>query len=182
MSVEWETCPSFWTTDEQCAKAPDGGDGKHHCAVEPSHGPFCVCLCGERNKRPVDHAERYEQRIGRASLQVDERGIGKLMAGLTDISNQVSGVVVDYRAGRPPVLRVEMPAAAFVARGEIELDDATAGALLAIGWRSPDDVAQLARLAGLDEGTSWDDLADWIRRVSSNLDELPVSMGGRNEG
>jgi hypothetical protein len=178
-------CPAFWTTDEHCPR--DDESGRHICNLADDHTK-CRCRCGSTHKRPVNHVKRFEERIGRASVSIDESGRGRVVVGLTDISNQVGGGIVEFKAGHATVIKVEMPKATLAARGEIELDEETAKALEALGWSGPD--TELLRRRDLQEalgglGTvlrEWDDLLAIVRQLNALLDDVPVSLGGRNEG
>lgn len=139
---------------------------------------MCRCRCGSTNKRPVNHVKRFEERIGRASITVDEKGAGRVMAGLTDLSSQVTAGTVRFRNGHPTIIEVEMPMAVAVARGEIELDEETGTALRAAGWKSPQFELEVRRdlqeaLGGL--GTvlrEWDALLGWVRKLVEFNEQL----------
>lgn len=166
--VEGEPMPDHGVSvtgePHRCARIDSQGEGPHS---------ECVCECGSTAKRPVGelNVARHEARIGRASISVDEAGRGRVMVGLVDISDAVSGGTAKFHVGQPTVIKVEIPAAAFVARGEIELDDPTAGALLAIGWLSPDQAEEreLLRRRDLAEalGTTGVVLPDWDTLISA---------------
>lgn len=119
-----------------------------------------------------------EKKIGRASVSVDEKGQGRVMVGLTDISNSVGAGVVEFRAGQATVIRVELLLADAIARGEIELDEDTAKALEAIGWTGPD--TELLRRRDLQDALGglgvvlreWDALLGWVRTLVEHNREL----------
>lgn len=56
-----------------------------------------------------------------------------------DISGHVSAIKVDAEVGNVPVLTVTMPVPFLAAkfRGQVEVDDETAQALVALGWTPP---------------------------------------------
>lgn len=166
-------CPDASNREIRVGRTP----GAHFCELVSDH-TMCRCICDATHKRPVNHAKRFEERIGRASITVDEKGVGRVMAGLTDLSGQVSAATVRFRAGKPTVIEIEMPIAAAAARGEIELDEATAKALEAAGWSGPD--TELLRRRDLQEalgglGTvlrEWDDLLAVVCKVIEFNEEL----------
>lgn len=198
-------CPSRWADDVECPRgsALDPG-ANHHCIGldTPGVSPHseCACACGATIKRPVGdlNVARFEAQKsqGRASLTIDHAGRGRVSVDGVDISNSVGGGTLEFKVGHATVLRVEVPMVVAFARGEIELDDATAGVLLALGWLSPEQIEEatirasnasrfeLAEALGATDTVlpSWAALIDHVRRMSAVLDEVPVSMGGRNEG
>jgi hypothetical protein len=143
----------------------------------------CRCACGSSHKRPATlaHLDNHAQRIGRASVSVDEAGRGRVVVGLLDLSAHVTRGTVEFGEGRPTTITVELPLAVAVARGEIELDDATAGALLATGWASPADLMQ--RRQELQEalnigGTvlrTWDQLIEHAKAVADGYTQVVLN-------
>lgn len=182
-------CPR-WTTPNGTCSDDDSGAGQHACNVlAPGHAK-CRCACGVETLRPAGDREvaRYEERIGRASITVDEKGTGRVVVGLTDISNHVSGGVVEFNAGHPTVLKVAMACVSLAARGDIELDEETAKALEALGWSGPD--TELLRRRDLQEalgglGTvlrEWDALLEWVRLLVTHNGELAKEISSLSEG
>lgn len=119
-----------------------------------------------------------DEKIGRASISVDETGRGRVVVGMQDITSQVGAGVIDFRAGRPTVIKVEVPLASAVARGDIELDEETAKALEALGWSGPN--TELLRRRDLQDALGglgvvlreWPDLVEWVRVLAEHNTEL----------
>lgn len=165
-------CPAYWPDANGRCSDSDAGDGIHHCGVRGSHD-WCVCACGSSHKRPAGlaHLDNHAQRIGRASVTVDEQGAGRVMAGLMDLSAHVRRGTVEFGPDRLTTITIELPLASAAARGEIELDEETAKALEAIGWLGPNTELLRRRdlqgaLGGL--GTvlrEWDALLGWVRAL-----------------
>lgn len=178
MSAAKEKCPAFWQDDQGRCSDDDSGAGRHTCNMADDHTK-CRCRCGSTHPRPVDHVRRYVERIGRASISVDEKGAGRVMAGLTDLSSQVTAGTVRFRNGHPTIIEVEMPMAVAVARGEIELDEETGTALRAAGWKSPQFELEVRRdlqdaLGGLGSVVlrEWGDLLGWVRKLVEFNEQL----------
>jgi hypothetical protein len=157
-------CPR-WTSPNGACSDDDSGAGLHTCRVtSPTHAK-CRCACGVETLRPVG------DRLVGASVSVDEKGRGRVVAGLTDITNHVSGGVVEFKAMHETRITVELPVASLFARGEVELDEETAKALEALGWSGPD--TELLRRRDLQEALGglgavlreWDDLLDVVRQL-----------------
>lgn len=185
-------CPTTWYTD-----GPDEGHGvspadePHQCELLAGdvHAK-CRCDCGAETQRPAGDREvaRHEARAGKASLSVDGRGSGRLTVGGVDISKAVSAGSLEFNAGHGTVIKVELPLAAAMARGEVELNEDTAKALEALGWVSPSQIREVAleasnktrrdlqeALGGL--GTvlrGWSDLLEIVRQMAT-VDECMIS-------
>lgn len=128
-----ERCPSWTTPDGRCSDS-DAGDGRHRCWWIDIDGEdvhtTCGCACGASQKRP---ASSY-----RASVTVDEHGMGKVMVGLTDVSNLVSGGTVEFKAGQVTTVTLGFPLAVMaLSGGRGQVDEETAKALVLLGWTPP---------------------------------------------
>jgi hypothetical protein len=175
-------CPAYWTDEDGRCSDSDAGDGVHHCGVRGTH-VACICACGSSHKRPAAlmHLDNYAQRIGRASVTVDEAGVGRVMAGLMDLSAHVTRGTVEFGGGRPTTITVELPLASATARGEIELDEETAKALEVIGWSGPN--TELLRRRDLQEalnigGTvlrTWDQLIEHAKAVADGYTQVVLN-------
>lgn len=182
MSIEGK-CPTEWY-----AALPDGmlqpdhginlTGPPHRCIGLLGHpGDICRCVCSAERPRPV----------ARASITVDESGIGRVMAGLSDLTELVSAGTVKFRAGHPTVIEIEIPMAAMAARGDITLDEDTAKALETLGWSGPD--TELLRRRDLQEalgglGTvlrEWDGLLTWVRALVNHNAELVARLEGEGD-
>ena len=179
-------CPR-WTTVNGTCSYDDSGAGEHVCSVlAPGHAK-CRCACGVETLRPAGDREvaRYEERIKRASVTVDEKGHGRVVAGGVDISSMVSGGTVEFKSGELTKLTVSMWRVLATARGEIELDEETDNALIALGWTSPE--GDLLRRRDLQEalgglGTvlrEWDSLLVFARKLAEVNTELTESGAER---
>jgi len=82
----------------------------------------CECRCGATAKRPEPPQPEDLGSIGRATVRVDEHGMGKVMVGLTDVSHLVSG-------------------------GRGHVDGETEKALEALGWTPPHEGDPLRKIA-----------------------------------
>lgn len=126
-----------------------------------------------------------------ATVELDVFGCGKLYLGegddRVDISSFVTAVTVRARSGHGTMITVEIPFAAAIADGEVELGDETAKALEALGWSGPD--AELLRRRDLQEalgglGTvlrEWSDLLEQARLQATFNGELAKEVSRDDE-
>lgn len=73
------------------------------------------------------------------TINLDGRGVGSLKLGDVDLSNETMGASVRIRAGRVPVVTVEMLPGRLAADvlAEVHVDQATRAALIELGWTPP---------------------------------------------
>lgn len=104
------------------------------------------------------------------SINFGPGGEGKVVVAGVDIANLITSATVELRGMQPTSVTLGMEAVRVVAEANGELDDVTAGALVGLGWTSPE--GDLLRRRDLQEalgglGTvlrEWSDLLGWVRR------------------
>jgi hypothetical protein len=129
-------------------------------------------------------------------VELQRDGRGSVKVGGVELNNEISELTVTAVPMRGTRVVVTLPHVELAAQGEIILSEETRRALTMLGWTSPEQLAGVSKafseaarvelqeaLGGL--GTvlrEWDDLITIVRQANAILDEVPVSMGGRNEG
>jgi hypothetical protein len=107
--VSARNCTAWWSSDDGRCSDDDSGAGRHACRLtdtglgsdqERVH-TTCECRCGATTKRPEPTPPEDLGSIGRTTVRVDEHGMGKVMVGLTDVSNLVSGGTVAFKVRTP---------------------------------------------------------------------------------
>lgn len=203
-------CPR-WTTPNGTCSDDDSGAGRHTCGVTSQTHAKCRCACGVENLRDAGEREaaKHEARQRQVSIDVAPNGQGRVVVGGVDIANMVSSATVELRGMQATQVTLGMEYVRVVVEGEGVLDDETATALRGLGWAPPEHVSRLEQgdrarrmalqdeMGGLgNELREWDglislvgqlyrhnaELAKDVTEMSAILDEVPVSMGGRNEG
>lgn len=189
-------CTAWWSTEDGRCSDDDSGAGRHACRLtdtglgsdrERVH-TTCECRCGATAKRPESTLPEDLGSIDRTTVRVDEHGMGKVMVGLTDVSNLVSGGTVEFKAGQATTVTLGFPLAVMaLSGGRGQVDEETAKALEALGWSGPD--TELLRRRDLQEalgglGTvlrEWDNLLGWVRRLVEFNEQLLHEREGHGD-
>jgi hypothetical protein len=166
-------CPR-WTTPNGACSDDDSGAGLHTCRSTSSTHAKCRCACGVETLRPIGDREvaKYEERLRQVSINVGPGGEGKVVVGGVDIASLVTSATVELRGMQPTSVTLGMEAVRVVAEAEGELDDVTAGALVGLGWTSPEGDLLRRRdlqeaLGGLDSVLrDWDSLLVFVRKLA----------------
>lgn len=149
-------CTAWWSSEDGRCSDDDTGAGRHACRLtdtglgsdrERVHAT-CECRCGATVERPAPTLPEDLGGIDRTTVRVDERGMGKVMVGLADVSNVVSGGTVTFKAGQATTVTLGFPLAVMAlsgGRGQVEAE--TASALKALGWTSPHEGDPLGKIA-----------------------------------
>ncbi len=177
-------CTAWWSSEDGRCSGDDSGAGRHACKltdIELGSDQECVhttceCRCGATANRPEPSRPEDLGAIGRATVRVDEHGMGKVMVGLKDVSHLVSGGTVAFKAGQGTTVTLGFPLAVMaLSGGRGQVDEETATALEALGWSGPD--TELLRRRDLQDALGglgsvvlreWDDLVGWVRALSEH--------------
>jgi hypothetical protein len=191
--VSARNCTAWWSSEDGRCSDDDSGAGRHACRLtdtglgsdqERVH-TTCECRCGATAERPEPTLPEDLGSIGRATVRVDEHGMGKVMIDLTDVSNLVSSGTVAFKAGHATTVTLGFPHAVMaLSGGRGQMDEETAKALEALGWSGPDtellrrrDLREaLDHFGPADPDADWDALLLCVRGVAFRLKHEPIAL------